>query len=71
MKIISIKHIGGSSDFGFCIVNDDTAADIFKRCQKANHQGIFDLAMFSPDSPGDLLTYIKAENNTAKDEREK
>jgi hypothetical protein len=66
VKIISIKHQSGSSDFGFAIVNDDMAAIHFQRCKTANHQGLFDLAMFTPDSPGDLLIYIRAENDSLK-----
>ena len=71
MKIISIAHQqkdGPSSDFGFCIVNDDMADVHFARCKTANHQGLYSLAMFSPDSPGELLDYIRAENDARERE---
>ena len=71
MKIISVKHHDGSSDFAFCIVNDDMATVHFARCKTANHANLFTLAMFSPDAPMDLLNYIRNENDSLKQDMEK
>lgn len=72
MKIISISHHHKDAhDFGFCIVNDDMADVHFARCKTANHQNRYSLAMFSPDSPMDLLNYIKSENDSQKADMEK
>lgn len=72
MKIISMAHRhAGATDFGMCIVNDDMAEVHFARCKTANHQGLYSLAMFSPDSPGELLDYIRDENDRLKADMEK
>ena len=64
MKIISIAHKHtGATDFGMCIVNDDMADAHFALCKTANHQGLYSLAMFSPDPPMELLSYIQQEND--------
>mgnify|MGYP001605570824 CR=1 FL=1 len=70
MKIISIAY-PDRSDFAFCIVNDDMADVHYARMKTANHQNIYSLAMFSPDSPGDLLDYVRGENDTAKTETDR
>lgn len=72
MKIISVAHKhSGATDFAMCLVNDDMAAIHFARCKTANHQGRYSLAMFSPDSPGELLAYIQSENDAEADEKER
>jgi hypothetical protein len=58
------------TDFGFCLVNDDVAQATYAKLQRANHQNLFSLALFSPDSADDLRSYIQKENDELKAEIE-
>jgi hypothetical protein len=46
------------------------ASTYLTRCKAANHQGLFEITMFSPDAFGDLLTVIRIENDTAQTEEQ-